>query len=92
MNVSRIELMRRIIRGARENNPTDPKATLKAILIVVVQPFEDAKKFVRILGTEPNAVVLDVMDVVLCVASTADFHHGVFPSLGELNRVGQQMN
>src|ERR1041385_2837501 len=32
MNVSRVALMRCIIRGARENNPTDPKAALKAIL------------------------------------------------------------
>ena len=32
MNVSRVALMRCIIRGARENNPADPKAALKAIL------------------------------------------------------------
>jgi predicted metal-dependent hydrolase len=32
MNVSRVALMRCIIRGARENNSTDPKAALKAIL------------------------------------------------------------
>jgi len=32
MNVSRVALMRCIIRGARENNPTDPKAALTGIL------------------------------------------------------------
>src|SRR5437867_3919963 len=32
MNVSRVALIRCVIRGARENNPTDPKAALKAIL------------------------------------------------------------
>ncbi len=32
MNVSRVALMRCIIRGVRENNPADSKAALKAIL------------------------------------------------------------
>ena len=60
--------------------------------IVVVQPLEDPEKLFRVLRIEPNAVVFDVIDVVFCVASTADFNHGAFPPLSELNRVGQQMN
>jgi hypothetical protein len=32
MNFSRVALLRCIIRGARENNPADPKAALRAIL------------------------------------------------------------
>src|SRR6266540_6870746 len=44
--------------------------------VVVVQALEDAKELPGVLWIEPHPVVLDIIEVVLGIASTADFNHG----------------
>src|SRR5207244_12907321 len=60
--------------------------------ILAVQPLEDTEELVGVPWIEPDAVVLDVIEALLRVASTADFNPGYLPLPGTCHGVGQQIS